>query len=228
LLTLPRRIGPDHPGSCTMPSMSVPSRRDSAALLLSLNPPAWHLRHSRAVAETAAWLGRQAASAGGLLDRRLVESSALLHDIDKLEAVKPEVRGLAHGAGSADWLARHGFEELGPVIIGHPVTLLADAAWFERWFATSSPEALILAYADKRAGQRLESMAARFDSWERRYPPQDRAGRPRGAWTTDTLEAVWRRAEALELRVCTLAGVAPDEVRRLPWTGRALRSARGN
>jgi hypothetical protein len=206
--------------------MSVPGRRDSAALLLSLDPPAWHLRHSRAVAETAAWLAWHAKSAGLSLDRRLVESAALLHDIDKLSSVKPETDGLPHADGSADWLARHGFRELGPVIVGHPVTKLADAVWFERWLATASPEAMILAYADKRAGQHLESMAARFGSWERRYPAAARAGKPRGAWTAETLEAVWRRAEIIELRVCELAGVTPEEVRRLAWTGVALRSAK--
>ncbi len=115
--------------------MSVPSRRESAVLLLSLEPPAWHLRHSRAVAETAAWLAWRAASAGVSLDRRLVESAALLHDIDKLQRVEPETAGLAHGEGSADWLARRGYAELGPVIVGHPVTKLADTIWFERWLA---------------------------------------------------------------------------------------------
>jgi HD superfamily phosphodiesterase len=208
--------------------MSVPNRRDSAALLLSLEPPAWHLRHSRAVAEIAAWLAWRAASAGRSLDRRLVESAALLHDIDKLGSVKPEVDGLPHGEGSADWLARHGYAELGPVIVEHTVTRLADTAWFGRWIETASPEALILAYADKRAGQRLESMAARFGSWERRYPPEERSRRTRGSWTSETLQAVWRRAEALELRACELAGVAPVDVRRLAWTGRALQAARGD
>jgi len=206
--------------------MSVPNRRDSAALLLSLKPPAWHLRHSRVVAETAAWLAWQAVSAGRSLDRRLVESASLLHDIDKLGSVKPEVDELPHGEGSADWLARRGHAELGPVIVGHPTMQLIDAAWFERWLETAPPEGLILAYADKRAGQRLESMAQRFGSWERRYPPEERTGRTRGSWTSETLGAVWRRAETIELRVCELAGVTPDEVRRLAWTGRALRSAR--
>jgi hypothetical protein len=156
-----------------------------------------------------------------------VESAALLHDLDKLESVKPEVDGLPHGEGSADWLARHGFAELAPVVVGHPVSRLADAAWFGPWLETASPEALVLAYADKRAGQRLESMAARFGSWERRYPPEARAARARGSWTPETLVAVWRRSETLELLVCELAGVTPEEVRRLRWTGRALRSARG-
>ena len=206
--------------------MSVPSRRESAALLLSLDPPAWHLRHSRAVAETAAWLAWRAVSAGRSLDRRLVEAAALLHDVDKLDLVKPDVAGLRHADGSAEWLAGRGFAELGPAITGHPVTLLADAAWFEAWMRAASPEALIVSYADKRAGQRIESMADRFASWERRYPPEVRAGRTRGSWTADTLAQVRHGAEELEERVCVLAGCVPAEVRRLGWTGRAIAAAR--
>ena len=206
--------------------MSVPSRRDSAALLLSLEPPAWHLRHSRAVAETAAWLAWRAVTAGRSLDRRLVEAAALLHDVDKLPAVNPFVANLRHAEGSAAWLAQQGFAELGPAIVAHPVTRLAEGEWFDGWLATASPEELIVCYADKRAGQRLESMAERFASWERRYPPQERAGRARGSWSAETMAAVRHRAETIEQGVCALADVAPKDVRRLRWTGPALEAYR--
>jgi HD superfamily phosphodiesterase len=168
----------------------------------------------------------RASSSDRSLDRRLVEAAALLHDVDKLERVKPQVDGLVHAAGSAEWLARQGYPELGPAIEGHPVTRLADGAWFERWMASATPEALIVAYADKRAGQRLESMAERFASWERRYPPAERAGRARGSWTVETLESVRGRSEELERRTCALAAVRPGDVRRLEWTGRAIAAAR--
>jgi hypothetical protein len=140
--------------------------------------------------------------------------------------VKPDVDGLAHAEGSADWLAGRGYGELGPAIAGHPVTRLADRAWFETWIGAASPEALIVSYADKRAGQRLESMAQRFASWKRRYPPAVRAGLSRGTWTEETLEQVRWRADELERRVCELARARPDEVRRLEWTGRAIAAAR--
>src|ERR1035437_7714110 len=87
---------PSPPRSCTLRSMSVPSRRANPTLLPSLQPPEWHLRHSRAVAETAAWLAWRAISAGRSLDRHLVEAAALLHDVDKLPAVKPLVASLRH------------------------------------------------------------------------------------------------------------------------------------
>jgi HD superfamily phosphodiesterase len=184
------------------------------------------MRHSRAVAETAAWLAWRAAEAGRPVDRRLVESAALLHDVDKIAAVKAQLNGQAHGDGSAEWLAGQGFTELGPVIAGHAVTRLADGAWFDEWLRTASPEALIVSYADKRAGQKLESMTARFASWERRYPPDQRAERPRGTWTADTYAAGRARAEILERRVCELSSVAPGDVRRLAWTSAALAAAR--
>jgi hypothetical protein len=76
---------------------------------------------------------------------------------------------------------------------------------------------LVVAYADKRAGQRLESMAARFASWDRRYP---------GGWDEAAASLTRSRAARLETEVCRAAGVLPDQVGRLRWTGRALRSAR--
>jgi hypothetical protein len=206
--------------------MSVPSRRESAALLLSLDPPPWHLRHSCAVAETAAWLAMRAAGAGQQVDRRLVEAAALLHDVDKLPAAGPAVEGLRHADGSAAWLTAGGYAELGPIVADHPVTRLGDGRWFESWLDTATPEALIVSYADKRAGQRLEPLARRFDSWSRRYPPAERSSRVRGTWTADTVRRVRRRSEVIEARACELAGVSPAQVRRLRWTARAIAATR--
>jgi hypothetical protein len=155
-----------------------------------------------------------------------VEAASLLHDVDKLARVKPETAGKPHADGSADWLARRGYAELGPAIVGHPVTRLADGAWFDRWIETASPEALIVAYADKRAGQRLESMDERFASWERRFPLAQRAERARGTWTAETLAEVRQRAAVIENRTCALAGVRPGEVGRLAWTNAAFAAVR--
>ena len=79
-----------------------------------------------------------------------------------------------------------GHEELASAIAGHPVVRLANPAWAESWLATAGIEARIVAYADKRAGQRLESMTARFESWGRRYPvaPHERGKTaPAGMWS---------------------------------------------
>jgi HD superfamily phosphodiesterase len=195
--------------------MTVPGRVEAAELLLSLDPPAWFLNHSRAVAEVAGWLALRACDAGAGVDRDLVESAALLHDVDKLLPAADPARRRPHGEGSAAWLVRCGHAELGLAVASHPVTVLATEDRARR-LAAAALEERIVAYADKRAGQRIESMAARFASWQRRYPD---------GWSDREALIVRRRAEQLEHEVCLAARVAPAEVRRLRWTGFALRSA---
>lgn len=197
--------------------MTVPSRVEAATLLRSLEPPPWFVAHARAVAEVAAWLAQAIDRRGTPVDRAAVEAAALLHDVDKVLPATDPARTLRHGDGSADWLRRQGHPELSRLVAGHPVTRLADGEAFRRWAAFASREERIVAYADKRAGQRLESMDARFASWARRYP---------GAWDAATAAAVRARAGRLEAEVCAAAGVTPSEVRRLAWTASAWRQAR--
>jgi hypothetical protein len=197
--------------------MAVPGRVAAAALLLSLDPPPWFLRHARAVGEIAGWLGNRLARHGTAVDRGLAEAAGLLHDIDKLLPASDPARRLPHGEGSADWLARRGFPELGPAVANHPVTRLVDRRAFQAWLAQASIEERLVAYADKRAGQRLEPLDARFRSWARRYPD---------GWPGEPAGLVRGHAALLETDVCRLAGVTPREVGRLSWTGPALRAAR--
>jgi len=197
--------------------MTVPGRVAAAALLSSLDPPPWFVAHARAVAEVAGFLAARIAANGIAVDRTAVEAAGLLHDVDKILPAGDPVRRLAHGHGSAAWLTKRGHPELARAVAGHPVTRLADGDVHRRWAAFASREERIVAYADKRAGQRLESMEARFASWRRRYPD---------GWDDATWRAVRARAERLEADVCRAAGIEPDDVRRLPWTAEAFRVAR--
>jgi putative nucleotidyltransferase with HDIG domain len=204
--------------------MTVPGRVDAAALLLSLDPPAWFLRHSQAVAEVASWLAERIAFAGVPVDRGLAEAAALLHDVDKLVPPDDRAKALPHGEGSADWLARQGHPELGRAVSNHPVTKLVDGEAFRRWAAFATREERIVAYADKRAGQRLESMDDRFADWSRRYPDGPEADEP--TWSDELAREVRARAARLEADVCRAAEVTPAEVGRAPWTAKALEAAR--
>ena len=100
------------------------------------------------------------------------------------------------------------------------MTRLLDGERYRRWAAFASREERIVAYADKRAGQRLESMEARFASWRRRYPNLTSGDRRSRAGTTRPCRAVRARAARLEADVCQAAGVAPEDVRRLALDGR--------
>jgi putative nucleotidyltransferase with HDIG domain len=195
--------------------MTVPGRLEAASLLLSLDPPTWALRHARAVAEVAAWLARGVGPAR--CDRGAVEAAALLHDVDKALPASDGARSLGHGRGSAAWLAARGHPELAPLVADHPVTRLLLETW-PGWLATAPIEALIVAYADKRAGQRLEPMGTRFADWARRYGDED-------GWPDAARRLAWQRATELESRVCRAADCRPADVRRLPWTRDAFRGA---
>ncbi|HEY4634381.1 MAG TPA: HD domain-containing protein [Candidatus Limnocylindrales bacterium] len=197
--------------------MTVPSRTAAAALLYSLDPPAWHVRHARAVAEVAGFLALRIAARGIPLDRRAVEAAALLHDVDKILPADDPARVLPHGEGSAAWLVRHGHPELARIVAAHPVSRLRDGETQRRWAAFASREERVVAYADKRARQRVVSMDERFATWERSHP---------GTWDAATRRTVRARAARLETEVCHAAGITPEDVRRLRWTGPALRAAR--
>lgn len=188
---------------------------DAARILLSFDPPAWHLTHVGAVAEVAAFIAQQTERRGIHVDRSLVEAAALLHDIDKLFPEDDPLLELGHGEAGARWLTRHGFAELARPVAAHPVTRLFDAERYGRWSGVASREERIVAYSDKRAGQQLESLAARFAGWESRYPSD-----------TDVLRRARARGERLEREVCETAGVSPLAVHRLRWVTSALAAAR--
>ena len=105
------------------------------------------------------------------------------------------------------------------------MTRLADGDAHQRWTAFASYEERVVAYADRRAGQRLETIDERFASWRRRYPERVVDGRREG-WDEPTWQAVRERTGRLEADVCRAAGIRPVDVRRLAWTGAALRLAR--
>lgn len=191
--------------------MAIPSRLEAVTLLDGLDPPDWLVAHSSAVAEIAAFLVSRIEARGIDVDRRIVESAALLHDMDKVLPADHPLKPLGHGDAGARWLAERGYEELSRPVANHPVTRLSDESRYPLWAAFASREERIVAYADKRAGQRLESLDRRFERWAQRYPDVARAR---------------TRADRLEREVCSAAGIAADEVRRLSWVRMARRRVR--
>jgi putative nucleotidyltransferase with HDIG domain len=194
--------------------MSIPDRAASAALLVALRPNDGIRRHSAAVADVAAFLADAIRRRGTAVDRALVESAALLHDVDKVLPADHAHASLGHGDAGAAWLRDHGHAELSAAVAGHPVTRLAEDERYVVWWRDASLEERVVAYADKRAAQRLGSLDERFARWYQRHPERREA-----------LDVARTRARLLEEQVCAAAGVAPDEVDRLPWADAALAAA---
>ena len=78
--------------------MAVPTRTEALSLLLSTSPSPRLLQHVTVVAEVAAFLACRANGAGITVDRRLAETAALLHDVDKALPREHPLRSLGHGA----------------------------------------------------------------------------------------------------------------------------------
>jgi len=153
------------------------------------------------------------AGRGLAVDRALVESAALLHDLDKALPETDPLRRLGHGHAGAAWLREHDHDELAPAVDSHPVMRLATPE-AERWLSRSSLEERIVAYADKRAAQRLGPLDARFKRWFDRHPEH-----------TASLLIARGRAGELERHLCDAADVDPTDVRRLRWVADAFADA---
>lgn len=165
-------------------------------------------------ADIASFLAAAMAREGHLVDRTLVETASLLHDLDKALPADDPLRALGHGHAGGRWLEEHGHAELAPAVDTHPVGRLVEQSPAE-WHATTTLEQRLVAYADKRSQRRVVTLDERFDRWVRKHPE----------WAAD-LALARQRAGELEAEICGLAGVRPDEVRRLPWAEDAIRTVR--
>jgi putative nucleotidyltransferase with HDIG domain len=194
--------------------MTIPSRLDAAALLLSFRPIDGILEHSMVAADVASFLADISIRAGRPVNRALVEAAALLHDIDKAFPSTDPLRELGHGHAGARWLKEHGYHELAPAVDTHPVGRLTDQP-YDAWVAATSLEQRLVAYADKRSQGRLVSLDERFARWRRKH-----------SGMTAALAVGRERAAELESEICGLAHIEPDDVRRLPWAEEAVREAR--
>lgn len=145
-----------------------------------------------------------------------METAALLHDLDKALPADDPLRALGHGYAGARWLEEHGHAELSPAVATHPVGRLIERPYPE-WVAATTFEQRLVAYADKRCERRVVSLDERFARWNRRHPE-----------AIDVLALARERASDLEDEVCGMAGIRPDEVRRLPWAEDAMRRWRGD
>ena len=193
--------------------MAVPTRTEALSLLMSTAPSSRLLQHMTVVAEVAAFLAFRAGRAGVTVDRRLVETAALLHDIDKALPSEHPLRALGHGEAGAAWLSEAGHPELTHALAAHPVTRFT-APGAEAWASEAPVEERIVAYADKRATQRVVSLEQRFDRWHRRHPEYEAK-----------LDRAYAVALRLESDLCRTIGLEPTQVERLRWVDDAMARA---
>lgn len=194
--------------------MAIPTRLEAAGLLLSLRPVDGILEHSMVTADVASFLAAAVDRAGHPVDRTLVETAALLHDLDKSLPLDGPLRALGHGHAGARWLETHGYPELAPAVDSHPVGRLVEQPYPE-WVAATTLEQRLVAYADKRSQRRVVTLDERFGRWVRKHPDG-----------TEQLTLARERSAVLETEVCDLARVRPEDVGRLAWAEETVGMAR--
>ena len=194
--------------------MTVPTREQAAQILVQLGAAKGLVRHSATVAEIAAFLAERLRERGRELPPDLVETAALLHDIDKTPPLRALRGALGHGWAGASWLAGRGHEELGAAILNHPASRLTDDDHYRVWQREASLAERVVAYADKRAMLDIVPLAERYAEWQRRRPDRS-AEIAQGKLI----------AEGLEREICQAAGIEPADVGRLPWVDAALAAA---
>jgi putative nucleotidyltransferase with HDIG domain len=194
--------------------MAVPTRSEAIRLLQAAGPSPRLMQHAIVVAEVASFLAYRAQARGVRVDRRLAETAALLHDVDKAFRDDDPLKRYPHGRAGAEYVTAAGHPELARAVASHPVMRLGDED-AEAWLAGSPLEERIVSYADKRGTQRVVSLDQRFERWYRAHPGKR-------AW----LDVAHERARRLEAIVCDEVGVTPSDVERLRWVDEAR--ARGS
>src|SRR5262245_30004093 len=128
--------------------MAVPTREEAAKILASLEPPDWLLAHSAAVADVAAFLSEHIEERGHAINTGLAETAALLHDVGKVIDPDHKHNEQGHAGIGAQWLRDQDMGELAVVVMGHPVTLLADDEHWAIWSSEATVEERVMSYAD--------------------------------------------------------------------------------
>ena len=173
--------------------MAIPDRDTTRRLLEEAGLPDGIVVHSEGVARVAVAAAGLVAEAGIPIDSRLVESAALLHDVDKVEIRRT---GGEHGIVGARRLEAAGYPELAMPVASHPITCLLD----DDRFPIGWPS-VIVAVADRHVAQEFLTVDERLDDMQRRHPEY-----------AAQIEAARRPAHALEAEVAEATGLEVDDL----------------
>lgn len=182
--------------------MKIPSRKEACRLLCDMEMLAHIQDHSLQVCSVALFLADRLKPSGIRLNRDLVESAALLHDITKTRSLATR-ENHAHTGGAL--LAAMGYHEVGDIVRQH--VMLDD-------YDGGGPpaEAHIVNYADKRVlHDKVVSLEKRKAYILERYGTEP-AARQR-------ILHMWEKTEQLEHRIFDYLSFLPYDLGKLIETG---------
>jgi putative nucleotidyltransferase with HDIG domain len=177
--------------------VAIPDLVTARRLLDEEELPAGIVVHSEGVRRVAVAAAGMVVEAGIPLNGRLVETAALLHDIDKAYIRR---EGGEHGIVGARMLSEMGYDELAIPIASHPINCLLD----DERFPIGWPSVL-LAVADRHVAQQFVTIDERLDDMVERHPQH-----------AEHIRAAAPMAHALDAQVAEVVELpVPELVERL-------------
>jgi uncharacterized protein len=173
----------------------IPGRAQCLSLLDDMDMPEHILAHSDMVCKVALLITDGLGMAGIVLNRPLVNASALLHDITKPRSF---TTGENHSRTGGEYLTGLGFPEVGDIVRQH---VMLDA-----YFAAEHPnEAEVVNYADKRVlHDKIVSLHERMQYILQRYA--------RNETHIQILNTVWEQTTLLEKRLYAYLTFTPHQL----------------
>lgn len=140
-----------------------PGEADCRQLLRKYQVPDNIIQHSLAVKQAAVELADRLQDNGVAVDKQLVASSALLHDIAKHICLNQE-EDERHPERGAEILKEEGYDQIAEIVVKHGLDSILNAG-LDSW------EEKVVYYVDKRVeGDKVVRLEQRLDYLRERYP----------------------------------------------------------
>ncbi|MBW2966882.1 HDIG domain-containing protein [Candidatus Woesearchaeota archaeon] len=146
-----------------METSRTPSEKECLELMAEMNLAPALMNHSIMVGRFASEMADKLNDRGIPVDKQLLVSAALLHDIRKMDAE------VCHGMEGGEFLRRRGFHEVASVVEKHCLSNLDEPS-----LVPKTTEEKLLMYSDLRVSTgKIVSLDERFAYIRKRYKPKD-------------------------------------------------------
>ncbi|RLC17812.1 MAG: metal-dependent phosphohydrolase [Deltaproteobacteria bacterium] len=183
--------------------MQIPTKKQCYQLIAEMGMPDHIVAHSVQVCRVSTLLADHLKIQNAILNRDLVQASALLHDITKIRSFKT---GENHAETGGALLAGMGFPEVGRIIAQHVFLDIYD-------YTSPPTEAEIINYSDKRVlhdtiaplGQRMDYILQQYGKTQEHH---------------QRIRELWERTNTLEDKLFRHLPFSPEDVSGLSESGK--------
>ena len=174
----------------------IPDHSSVTALWNQYQLPEYKQNHSRLVAKLAVWFATELKKRDPActINIPLLESAALLHDIDKMA---PKQEGEHHPDAGVRILRDAGYPEVADIVRTHPLHAILDQT-----IAPKTWEQKLLFLSDKMVKHSISTVDERFALWRAEHLPPN---------AVSVLDASYPLVKGLEEDVCTRLGIRPED-----------------